>query len=694
MAKASRRAGRSAKRTVKKASHAAAKLRRPVAARTRASARPKRPAVKPLWQPSLVRIAASNLAVFMAQVEQDWGVRHRNFKSLWRWSVEQPGKFWTSLWDFAGVIAETRGTRALVNGSKMPGARFFPDARLNYAENLLRRRDSGQAMVFWGEDKVKRSLTWGEVYETVSRLARALKAEGVKPGDRVAGYLPNLPETAMAMMAAASVGAIWSSCSPDFGVQGVLDRFGQIEPTVLICADGYFYGGKTFATIDKLPAILAKLPSVKKAVVVPYTNPTPNVGGIERTVTLADFLAGHPGGDIAFERLPFDHPLFIMFSSGTTGVPKCIVHGAGGTLLQHLKEHRLHCDIKRGDRVFYFTTCGWMMWNWLISALGSEATLLLYDGNPFHPSGNILFDYADAEAMTLFGTSAKYIDAVNKAGLKPIETHMLKTVQTMTSTGSPLVPESFDFVYRSIKKDLHLASISGGTDIISCFVLGDPTGPVYRGEIQQRGLAMAVDVFDDDGKPVRGEKGELVCTKPFPCMPIYFWNDQSGEKYHAAYFGRFKNIWCHGDYIEITPRDGLIIHGRSDAVLNPGGVRIGTAEIYRQVEQLDEVVESIVIGQDWADGDVRVVLFVRLRPGVALDEALQKKIRDQIRRNTTPRHVPAKIVQVADIPRTKSGKIVELAVRDVVHGRTVKNKEALANPEALDLYRDLAELGA
>jgi acetoacetyl-CoA synthetase len=671
--------------------------RKPARARTetagtRAKRRPARAKAgeKPLWRPSPVRIAAANLTAFRAQVAQDWGVRTTDFPSLWRWSVAQPARFWTSVWDFCGVVAETRGRRALVHPSRMPGAKFFPDARLNFAENLLRRRDSGQAMVFWGEDKVRRSLSWGEVYDTVSCLAQALKAEGVKAGDRVAGYLPNLPETAMAMMAASAIGAIWSSCSPDFGVQGVLDRFGQIEPVVLFAADGYYYGGKTFASADKLPAILEKLPSVRRAVVIPYVG-TP-MAGDGRTVTLEQFLAPFQPQTIAFAQLPFDHPLFIMFSSGTTGVPKCIVHGQGGTLLQHLKEHRLHCDIKPGDRVFYFTTCGWMMWNWLITALASEATLLLYDGNPFHPTGNILFDYADRESMTLFGTSAKYIDAVNKAGLKPIETHGLRTVRTMTSTGSPLVPESFDFVYRAIKKDLHLASISGGTDIISCFVLGDPTGPVWRGEIQQRGLGLAVEVFDDAGRPLRGAKGELVCTRPFPSMPIGFWNDPDGRKYRNAYFARFKNVWCHGDYIEMTKHGGLVIHGRSDAVLNPGGVRIGTAEIYRQVEQLDEVVESIVIGQDWADGDVRVVLFVRLRPGLVLDEALTKKIKDQIRRNTTPRHVPAKIVQVADIPRTKSGKIVELAVRDVVHGRPVKNKEALANPEALDLFKDLPEL--
>ncbi|MGQ0676234.1 MAG: acetoacetate--CoA ligase [Rhodospirillales bacterium] len=655
-----------------------------------AKARAAKPA--PLWRPLPVRVAQTNVAAFLAQVRQDWGVKPADYASLWRWSVAEPGKFWTSVWNFCDVIAATRGSRALVDAKKMPGAQFFPDARLNFAENLLRRRDGGQAMVFWGEDKVKRSLTFRQVYDTVSRLAQALRAQGVKPGERVAGYLPNLPETAMAMLAASSVGAIWSSCSPDFGVQGVLDRFGQIEPTVLFSADGYFYAGRAHSSLDKLPEILAKLPSVKRAVVVPYTQEKPDLAGIDRALPLDDFIAPHPAGDIGFERLPFNHPLFIMFSSGTTGVPKCIVHGAGGTLLQHLKEHRLQSDVKRGDRVFYFTTCGWMMWNWLISALASEAALALYDGSPFHPTGNILFDYADQEGVTLFGTSAKYIDAVKKAGLKPVETHALRTVRTICSTGSPLVPEAFDFVYHAIKKDVHLASISGGTDIISCFVLGDPTGPVHRGEIQARGLGMAVDVFGDDGKPLRGGKGELVCTRPFPSMPVGFWNDPDGKKYRAAYFSRFKNVWCHGDYIEITGNGGLVIHGRSDAVLNPGGVRIGTAEIYRQVEQLDEVLESIVIGQDWADGDVRVVLFVRLRPGMALDEGLQKKIKDRIRKNTTPRQVPAKIVQVTDIPRTKSGKIVELAVRDVVHGRPVKNKEALANPEALDLFRDRPEL--
>ena len=647
---------------------------------------------KPLWQPSAEQIAAANLTRFMREAGQRWTRSLGDFAELRHWSVEHREEFWVSLWDFCGVVAETRGERVLIDGDKMPGAKFFPDARLNFAENLLRKRDQTDAIVFWAEDKVKRRLSHAELYDAVSQLAQALKADGVGVGDRVAGYMPNMPETVIAMLATASLGATWSSCSPDFGVKGVLDRFGQIEPKVLVCADGYFYNGKAFDCLDKAREILLQLPSVKRVVVAPLTRDNPTLSGLRNATLLPAYLAPHRPGPIAFQRLPFDHPLYIMYSSGTTGVPKCIVHGAGGTLLQHLKEHVLHCDEKPGDRVFYFTTCGWMMWNWLVSALAADATLMLYDGSPFHPSGNILFDYADAERMTLFGTSAKYIDALNKANLEPRRTHKLATVRLMTSTGSPLAPESFDYVYAKIKPDLCLSSISGGTDIVSCFVLGNPIGPVWRGEIQTRGLGLAVDVYDDTGKPAPvGEKGELVCTKPFPCMPIGFWNDPKGERYHAAYFARFPNIWCHGDYAAMTEHGGVIIYGRSDAVLNPGGVRIGTAEIYRQVEQVPEVLEALVIGQDW-DNDVRVVLFVKLREGLVLEDAVVAKIKKQIRDNATPRHVPAKIVQVADIPRTKSGKIVELAVRDVVHGRAVKNMEALANPEALALYRDLPQL--
>ncbi len=647
----------------------------------------------PLWQPSEERILGSNLADFMEAVEKDWNVTIDGFSALYRFSVEDKEKFWQSLRDYAGIIAETWGDEALVEAGKMPGARWFPGARLNFAENLLRRRDGADAIVFWAEDRVRRRLSYAELYHQISRVSQALGAAGVGPGDRVAGFMPNMPEAVIAALAAASLGAVWSSCSADFGVSGVLDRFGQIAPKVLFSADGYYYDGRTHDSLERLSDIVRQLPSVETAVVVPFTRAAPAVESIPNGVLWETFVSDFEPGEIEFKRFPFNHPLYILYSSGTTGAPKCIVHGAGGTLIQHMKEHLLHCDIKPDDRVFYFTTCGWMMWNWLVSALACQATLLLYEGSPFHPDGNVLFDFADAEGMTLFGTSAKFIDAVNKAGLEPAKTHELANVRTMTSTGSPLAPESFDFVYGKIKKDLHLASISGGTDIISCFVLGDPTGPVRRGEIQARGLGMAVEVFDEDANPVRGEKGELVCTAPFPSMPVCFWNDPGDEKYRAAYFEKFPNVWCHGDYVELTEQGGIIIYGRSDATLNPGGVRIGTAEIYRQVEQLDEVVESIVIGQEW-DGDVRVVLFVVLREGLALKEELVARIKARIRTNCSPRHVPAKVVRVADIPRTKSGKITELAVRDVVHGREVENIDALANPEALEFYRDLAELGS
>jgi acetoacetyl-CoA synthetase len=646
-----------------------------------------------LWQPSVERIAQSNINAFIDLVNKRWRAGVDDSNALYDWSVNEPERFWATVWDFCGVVAEQRGERILLDGEKMPGAQWFPDARLNFAENLLRRRDDGDSLVFWGEDKVRRRMTFADVYDAVARTAQALKAEGVVEGDRVAAFMPNMPETIIFMLAASSLGAIWSSCSPDFGVQGVLDRFGQIEPKILFAVEGYHYNGKSHDTLPRVAEIAARLPTLKKTVIVSYTREQPGIKAIRNAVQLAEFVGPFKGKPIEFRQLPFNHPLYIMYSSGTTGVPKCIVHGAGGTLLQHLKEHRLHTNLKRDDRLFYFTTCGWMMWNWLASGLASGATLLLYDGAPTYPGPQVLFDFADAEHMSVFGTSAKYIDALHKAGAKPIETHNLASLKTMTSTGSPLVPESFDYVYRAIKKDLLLSSISGGTDIVSCFVLGNPTLPVYRGEIQCRGLGMNVQVFDDEGRPVLGAKGELVCTAPFPSMPIEFWNDSDGAKYRAAYFERFPNIWCHGDYMELTERGTAIIYGRSDATLNPGGVRIGTAEIYRQVEQLEEVIESLVIGQDW-DNDVRVVLFVRLRPGLRLDELLITRIRSHIRANTTPRHVPAKILQVSDIPRTKSGKIVELAVRNIVHGRPVKNIEALANPEALDHFKDRTELRA
>ena len=646
---------------------------------------------QPLWQPTAAQIEASNLTQFLKIVNQRWQLQLADYEALYQWSITEIEQFWQSIWEFGKVISETQGSTVLTGRESMLAARWFPEARLNFAENLLRRRDAETALIFWGEDRIKQRLSFGELYDRVSQLAQALRAAGVQAGDRVAGYVPNTPDTLIAMLASTSIGAIWSSCSPDFGVRGVIDRFGQITPKILFCADGYFYGGKTFNSLELLPEILQEIPSVEKIIVFPYTCTNPDLNTLSNAVLLPDFIADFSPKNIEFAQLPFAHPLYIMYSSGTTGVPKCIVHSAGGTLLQHLKEHLLHTDVKRGDRLFYFTTCGWMMWNWLVSGLASEATLLLYDGSPFYPTGNILFDFAEQENMTIFGTSAKFIDSVNKAGLKPRETHNLTPLKAMLSTGSPLVPESFDFVYQEIKVDLQLSSISGGTDIVSCFALGNPILPVWRGELQSRGLGMKVEVFDDEGNPIQGEKGELVCTAPFPSMPIYFWNDPQGEKYRAAYFDKYPNIWCHGDYVELTEHQGLIIHGRSDAVLNPGGVRIGTAEIYRQVEQLPEVLESLVIGQDW-EGDVRVVLFVRLRENLSLDAALIQKIKQQIRQNTTPRHVPSKIIQVQDIPRTKSGKIVELAVRHIVHGRAVKNQEALANPQALQLFANLDEL--
>ncbi|MEJ0012086.1 MAG: acetoacetate--CoA ligase [Bauldia sp.] len=646
---------------------------------------------EPLWRPAPAVVAKLPLTAFAAEAAKRAGRALPGYAALHAWSVDDRAGFWDLVWDFAGVIGD-KGERRLVDGDKMPGAQFFPDAKLNYAENCLRRRDESEAIVFRGEDGLTRRLSWRQLHEQVSRLQQSLANAGVGAGDRVAAYLPNIPEAIVAMLATASLGAVWSSASPDFGVDGVVDRFGQIQPKVFIAVDGYRYAGKEIDLADKVRAIVPRLGGVTRTIVVPLLGRADALAAaLPEALTWENALAPFAPKPVAFTRLPFAHPLFILFSSGTTGIPKCIVHSAGGTLLQHLKEHRLHSSIGEGDRVFYFTTLGWMMWNWLATALASGATLMLYDGSPFHPGPETLFQYAADEQCTFFGTSAKYIDAVKKENYRPADRHDLAKLRTIASTGSPLAAESFDFVYDAIKRDVHLASISGGTDIVSCFVLGVPTLPVWRGEIQGPGLGMAIDVYDSDGRPIHGDKGELVCTRSFPSMPVSFWNDADGAKYRAAYFERFPGIWCHGDFAEWTSHGGIVIHGRSDATLNPGGVRIGTGEIYRQVEQIPEVVEALAIGQDFG-GDVRIVLFVRLAAGAILDAALLGRIKTKIRTGASPRHVPAKVIAVADIPRTKSGKIVELAVREVVHGRPVKNVEALANPSALEHFRNLTAL--
>ncbi len=645
-----------------------------------------------LWTPDPCRAAAAAMTRFRHLAARKSGRDLGDYDALWRWSIEDREGFWSLLWEFCGVIASTPWDAILENGDAMPGARWFTGARLNHAENLLRRRDGCEAIVCWRENGARSAMTFAELHDTVAALRVWLEAKGVGRGDRVAGFLPNLPETVAAMLATASLGAVWSSCSPDFGARGVLDRFGQIEPKALICADGYFYGGKTFDSRPRVADMLADLPSVEAVAVVPYVEEAPDLSSLPNAVSWSEATADAPADGVAFAQVPFDHPLFIMYSSGTTGAPKCIVHGHGGTLLQHLKEHRLHCDLQPGDRMLYVSTCGWMMWNWQVSALALGATLLLYEGNPAHPAPAILWDFCERERMSVFGTSAKYLSAIEKAGVKPGETHDLSRLRLVMSTGSPLAHESFDYVYRDVKADVQLSSISGGTDIVSCFALGNPTLPVRKGELQSRGLGMAVEVFGDDGRPLpAGGKGELVCTRPFPSMPVGFWNDPDGARYRAAYFDAFDNVWRHGDWSAVTGDGGMVIHGRSDAVLNPGGVRIGTAEIYRQVERFDEVLESLCIGQDW-EGDVRVVLFVVLRPGHGLTDELTAAIRRKIRMSASPRHVPAKVVAVADIPRTRSNKISELAVRDIVHGRPVKNTEALANPEALKLFEGLEAL--
>jgi len=652
---------------------------------------------EPIWSPGPVRRQTANIRRFIevARSELDPGIQ--DYWSLHRYSISHPAEFWRAVWDFC-EIAGKPGDTVVEDFDRMPGARWFPDARLNFAENLLRFRDAQPAILFKSESGATAQYSYAELYDAVARTAAAMAACGVVQGDRVAGYMPNLPETVIAMLATASLGAIWSSCSPDFGIDGVVDRLGQIQPKLLFCAAAYSYNGKTHDCLERVKGILGQIPSIERTVVVPYMAPEARIGRLENAIWIDDFMGvgTGPGNDntIDFVHLPFDHPLYILYSSGTTGVPKCITHGAGGTLIQHLKELVLHCNLRRSDRIFYFTTCGWMMWNWLVSSLAVGATLVLYDGSPFWPSPTSMFDLIDEFGITVYGTSAKAIAAWQKAGLKPRETHQLNTLVTLLSTGSPLPPESFDYVYDNIKQNLCLSSISGGTDIVSCFLLGCPILPVWRGELQCPGLGMAVEILREDGTVAdTGETGELCCRQPFPSMPVCFWGDDDGSKYRAAYFDTFPGVWAHGDFVLTTEHLGFVIHGRSDATLNPGGVRIGTAEIYRQVESLDEVLESICVGQDW-EGDVRIILFVRLRDGLQLDEDLQDRIRKTIRQNTTPRHVPAKIVQVSDIPRTISGKIVELAVRNVIHGRTVSNVDALANPEALELFRDLPELSS
>jgi acetoacetyl-CoA synthetase len=662
---------------------------------------------RPLWTPRPDRVARANLTAFAERVRRDWRRDVGDYRSLYDWSVACPEQFWPTVWRFCGVIAVERegrepwdavgfGLDRMAPPDPVKGPRWFPGARLCFAENLLRYRDAHHALVFWNESGRRRELSYKELHAATAQVAAALRGEGVRPGDRVAAFLPNMPEAVIAMLAATSLGAIWSSCSPDFGVGGVVDRFGQIGPRILFCADGYRYAGKEIDCLERAAGVAGRISTIERVIVVPYLQERPRIGRIRGGVLWDQWVGAAPqDSELRFEQLPFDHPVYILYSSGTTGLPKCMVHGAGGTLLQHLKEHVLHVDLRREDRIFYFTTCGWMMWNWLVSALAIGATVVLYDGAPFAPTPSGLWTMAEQERVTVFGTSAKYLALAEKEGLAPGKTHDLSDLRTVLSTGSPLAGHSYDYVYGTIKRDVHLCNISGGTEIISCFAIGNPTLSVWRGELQARGLGMAVEVFGPTGAPLRGAAGELVCTKPFPSMPVEFWNDPDGAKYRAAYFERWAGAWRHGDWAELTEHDGLIIYGRSDATLNPGGVRIGTAEIYRQVDELPEILESIAIGQHIGSpegADERIVLFVRLRPGLVLDEGLRERIRRQIRDNASPRHVPQKIVQVADIPRTISGKISELAVRAVVHGLPVENRDALANPQALELYRGLAEL--
>ena len=646
---------------------------------------------KPIWEPSEERKKSTNLSRFMDAVNERHGTKLRSYEDLYDWSITSPTDFWASAWDFVEVKASHRCESVMVPGEHMMYTRWFEGAQLNFAENLLRYRDQRTALVFKGEAQEAVRMTYAELYDRVDRLARSLRQIGIKAGDRVAGFMPNMIETVVAMLASTSIGAIWSSCSPDFGIKGVLDRFRQVEPRVLFTANGYSYNGRAFDSLQRVADILRELPSVERVVVVPYTEERADISHVPNAVHYQDFLSGDSGLEIAFEQLPSDHPLYIMYTSGTTGLPKCMVQGAGGVLLNQMKELKLHTDVRRDDTIFYFTTCGWMMWNWLVCSLSLGATVVLFDGSPFYPDAGALWKLAQEEKISIFGTSAKYLGEIQRRGVRPGEDYDLRSLRTVLSTGSPLAAEGFDYIYRKVKSDVLLSSISGGTDINGCFLAGNPIGPVYPGELQCRGLGMNVHAFDPDGNSVVGQKGELVCTAPAPSMPIHFWNDEGNGKYRNAYFDVYPNVWTHGDYIEITGTGGAIIYGRSDAVLNPGGVRIGTAEIYRQVEGLDEVEDSVVVGQRWED-DTRVVLFVKLAEGLSLTDDLIGKIRNTIRRNTTPRHVPAKVIAVDDIPYTISMKKVEKAVANVIHNEPVPNLDALANPSSLDLYRDLEEL--
>ncbi len=645
---------------------------------------------KMLWQPSEERIKNTNMHRFMILVNERYDKQLSDYNSLYQWSIENIADFWAIMWEFGRIIHSKPYDEVVDDPNKMPGAKWFSGTKLNFAENLLRHRDERTAIIFKGEAQEPLRITYRALYDEVAKLAGSLKALGIKPGDRVVGFMPNMPQTIIAMLAATSMGASWSSCSPDFGIKGVLDRFGQIKPRVLFTANGYLFKGKKFDSLERISAILKELPSIEKVVVVPYTEERAGINNIPNAVHYRDFLTSD-ADEIEFEQLPFDHPLYIMYSSGTTGLPKCMIQSAGGILIHHLKELMLHTDLKREDVIFYFTTCGWMMWNWLTSGLAVGATLVLFDGNPFYPDPAALWELTQDEKITIFGTSAGYIGALQDAGISPANKYDLSSLKAVLSTGSPLSPEGFEYVYREIKSDLQLASISGGTDLNGCFALGNPMGPVYSGELQCRGLGMKVMAFDENGRAVINKQGELVCTAAFPSMPIYFWDDPDGKKYHDAYFDVYPNVWRHGDYIEINDHGGVVIYGRSDATLNPGGVRIGTAEIYRQMEQMEEIADSIVVGQSWQN-DVRVILFVKLAEGQNLTEELKKKIKQTIRTNASPRHVPAKIISVPDIPYTLNMKKVELAVKKTIENKPVLNKDALRNPESLDYYKNLKEL--